>query len=135
MSYETLSVRSSEKTQFIDVTSKVQDVVRSQSVTDGACLVYVPHTTAGVTINEAADPSVQEDIVKELNSIVPFTDNYAHAEGNSAAHIKASIIGASVTIPIRGGRLALGTWQGIYLAEFDGPRTRSVYVQLLSQAE
>ncbi len=134
MSYETLSIRTNEKTQFVDVTERVQDFVRSASITDGACLVYVPHTTAGVTINEAADPSVAADIVKELNSIVPFSDNYAHAEGNSPAHIKASIVGADVTIPVREGRLALGTWQGIYLAEFDGPRTRSLYIQLLSDA-
>lgn len=134
MSFETLSVRTNEKTQFVDVTSMVQDALGSQRVSEGACLVYVPHTTAGVTINESADPSVQADIVKELNAIVPFQDDYAHAEGNSAAHIKASIVGPSVMIPVRDGRLALGTWQGIYLAEFDGPRTRSIYVQLLSEA-
>jgi secondary thiamine-phosphate synthase enzyme len=134
VSFETLSVRTNEKTQFVDVTSMVQDALGSQRVSEGACLVYVPHTTAGVTINESADPSVQADIVKELNAIVPFQDDYAHAEGNSAAHIKASIVGPSVMIPVRDGRLALGTWQGIYLAEFDGPRTRSIYVQLLSEA-
>jgi len=100
-------------------------------VREGLCVVYVPHTTAGITINEAADPSVKADLLMELNKIVPFQDRYQHTEGNSAAHIKATLVGSSVTIPITGGSLALGTWQGIYFCEFDGPRRRQVFVQVL----
>ncbi|MFP4619583.1 MAG: secondary thiamine-phosphate synthase enzyme YjbQ, partial [Spirochaetaceae bacterium] len=97
---------------------------------DGMCTVFIPHTTCGVTLNENADPSVRSDIRMELDKIVPLQDGYAHMEGNSAAHIKASLMGSSVSIPLQNGDLMLGTWQGIYLCEFDGPRTRSVVVTL-----
>ncbi len=97
---------------------------------EGICTVYIPHTTCGVTINENADPSVRQDIIMELNKVIPFDDGYRHLEGNSAAHIKASLMGASVCIPVSGGQMLLGTWQGIYLCEFDGPRTRSVIVSV-----
>lgn len=100
--------------------------MQSSSVRSGFCHVYVPHTTAGITINEAADPSVNHDIIAGLNKIVPFQDGYTHLEGNSAAHIKSSLMGSSITVPIKDGNLALGTWQGVYLCEFDGPRTRTV---------
>lgn len=125
---ESFSVRTGSRTELIDITSRVAEAVRKSGVEDGLCCVYVPHTTAGVTINENADPSVRRDILMELNKIVPFDDGYTHGEGNSAAHIKASMVGPSVTVPLQGGRLALGTWQGIYFCEFDGPRSRQVLV-------
>ncbi|MHC4789370.1 MAG: secondary thiamine-phosphate synthase enzyme YjbQ [Planctomycetota bacterium] len=125
---QTLSVRTGSKTEFIDITSRVQQAVAEAGLQDGICMVFVPHTTAAVTINENADPSVTRDILKELNKIVPFDDNYAHLEGNSAAHVKSSMVGCSCVVPVEGGRLALGTWQGIYFCEFDGPRSRKVWV-------
>lgn len=124
------SVSTRSRTELIDITSQIHEAVRKSEVQDGLCCVYVPHTTAAVTINENADPSVPKDIVAELNKVVPFEDNYSHAEGNSAAHIKASVIGPSVTVPVESGRLSLGTWQGIFFCEFDGPRTRRVQVSL-----
>ena len=125
---ESFQVRTGSRTEFVDITARVRESLRSAGVDDGLCCVYVPHTTAGVTINENADPAVQADILKELNEIVPFDDGYAHTEGNSAAHIKASLMGSSVIVPVEGGEMALGTWQGIYFCEFDGPRSRRVYV-------
>ncbi len=127
----TLSVSTRSHAEFVDITREVRRVVDESGVASGACVVYVPHTTAGVTVNEAADPDVAFDIVAELGRIVPLSDGYRHAEGNSAAHLKASLVGSSATIPIAEGALALGTWQGIYLCEFDGPRTRKVHVQIL----
>ena len=125
-----ISVKTSSRTELVDITSRVEDVVRKAKVEKGICVVFVPHTTAGITINENADPSVKRDLLKELNKIVPFDDNYSHSEGNSAAHIKASIVGASISIIVEDGRLSLGTWQGIYLAEFDGPRSRQAWVKV-----
>ena len=125
---ETFGVRTGSKAEFIDITSHVQEAVASIGVTDGICMVFVPHTTAGVMINENADPSVTRDILKELNKIVPFEDGYSHLEGNSAAHIKSTVVGCSCLVPVEGGRLALGTWQGVYFCEFDGPRSRKVWV-------
>ena len=101
-------------------------------IKDGLVCLYVPHTTAAITINENADPSVQTDILKEINKVIPFSDGYAHTEGNAAAHIKSSIIGCSKILLIEHGELVLGTWQGIYFCEFDGPRTRKVYLKVLS---
>ena len=126
---ETLAVRTKEAAEFIDITSKVSSALKKLDIKDGICLVYCPHTTAGVTINENADPSVARDILREINKIIPFDDNYSHTEGNSAAHIKSSVIGASVLVPVEGGELALGTWQGIYFCEFDGPRSRNIFIQ------
>ncbi len=125
-------VKTGSKTEFIDITAQVNSMILKEKINDGICLVYIPHTTCGITINEAADPDVQRDILKELNKIVPFNDNYAHIEGNSAAHIKASLIGSSISIPISNSRSVLGTWQGIFLCEFDGPRERSVYLQIIT---
>jgi len=125
---ESFSVGTGKRTEFIDITSEVQGAVSATSMEEGVCIVFVPHTTAGVTVNENADPSVTRDILKELNKIVPFEDGYTHGEGNSAAHIKSSLVGCSATILVRGGRLALGTWQGIYFCEFDGPRSRQIWV-------
>jgi len=128
---QVFQVRTSERTQLIEITEQVQRAVGASGAEDGVCLVYVPHTTAGVTVNENADPSVRRDILMELNKMVPFQDGYAHSEGNSAAHIKASLLGCSCALPVKGGRLALGTWQGIYLCEFDGPRSRQVWVRCI----
>lgn len=127
---EEIAVRTKRRTEFIDVTARVQDAVGQSGVSDGVCTVFVPHTTAAVTINENADPSVCRDILGELNKIIPFEDNYAHTEGNAAAHIKSSVVGASEQIPVKGGRLALGTWQGVYFCEFDGPRSRRMVVDV-----
>ena len=124
-------VASKERCQFIDITSEVEKAVQVTGVSRGICTVFVPHTTAGVTINENADPSVVRDMLMELEKIVPFNDGYAHREGNSSAHIKASLMGASVQLVVEAGRLSLGTWQGVYFCEFDGPRRRSVQVQVL----
>jgi secondary thiamine-phosphate synthase enzyme len=125
---DVLDVRTTARTEFIDITGEVARVVSGSGCKEGVCLVFVPHTTAGVTINENADPTVRTDILKELGKLVPLHDDYAHAEGNSAAHIKASLVGSSCVFPVRGARPALGTWQGIYLCEFDGPRSRQVWV-------
>jgi len=115
----------------LDITSQVENVVRKSGVKSGICYVFVPHTTAGVTINENADPDVVKDIIMELNKIVPLKDNYLHAEGNSAAHIKSSIIGCSQEVIIEENSLKLGTWQSLFFCEFDGPRTRSVWVKVM----
>ena len=131
MSTDTLTVRSNHKADVIDVTDRVQQVVRESGVEAGLCHVYVAHTTAGVFINENADPDVTTDVLTTLEGLVPWENGYRHAEGNAAAHIKATLIGTSQTIPVRDRRLALGQWQGIYLAEFDGPRERRVQVTVL----
>jgi secondary thiamine-phosphate synthase enzyme len=128
---KSFTVKTSSDVEFVDITGRVKEHVSASKVGEGICLVYVPHTTAGVTINEAADPSVKQDMIKELNKIVPFSDSYRHMEGNSAAHIKTTLTGSSVQLPVSGGRLVTGTWQGIYLCEFDGPRSRTVSVQIL----
>lgn len=125
-----ISVSTRSHTELVDITGQVQRAVAESGVQDGVCQVYVPHTTAGVTINENADPSVREDILMELNKVIPLEDNYRHREGNAAAHIKASIVGSSETLLVERGRLALGTWQGIFFCEFDGPRTRRVLVNV-----
>ena len=134
MAFSSIQVRSNGQTEFVEITSDVRrivsDTINHDSSGDGICVIYVPHTTCGVTINEAADPSVKKDMLKEFNKIVPFQDNYEHLEGNSAAHIKTSIVGSSVTIPIHNSQLTLGTWQGIYMCEFDGPRTRKVHISI-----
>ena len=125
---DTFDVRTRSRSQFVDVTAEVRRSVATLGIEDGVCTVFVPHTTAGVTINENADPSVQRDIQAALVRMVPPNDGYTHAEGNSDAHIKASMMGSSVQVIVEGGRLVLGTWQGIYFCEFDGPRTRKVHV-------
>ena len=128
---QTLQVRSSKQTEFIDITRLVQEIVQKAGVEDGLCMLFVPHTTAAVTINENADPSVPRDILMELNKIVPFEDRYQHTEGNSPAHIKSSLIGCSQTLFIKSGELLLGTWQGIFFCEFDGPRNRQVHIKVI----
>jgi secondary thiamine-phosphate synthase enzyme len=125
---ETFEVKTPTRECFVDITSRVTGALEGSGVRDGLCVVFVPHTTAGITINENADPDVSRDIIAFLGEEVPRSWPYRHAEGNSDAHIKASLIGSSVQIPVAQGRLALGTWQGIYLAEFDGARSRKVHV-------
>jgi len=126
-----ITIQTNTRTQILDITAQIQKVVGESGITEGLCCVFVSHTTAGVTINENADPSVKQDILMELNKIIPFDDNYNHLEGNSAAHIKASIIGSSANIPVKNNYLLLGTWQGICFCEFDGPRTRRFYVKIV----
>ncbi len=128
---ENIDVRTHSRTELIDVTDRVNSVVAESGVVRGACLLWVPHTTAAVTVNENADPDVTRDILKELNKVIPFEDGYAHSEGNSAAHLKSSLVGCSLLVPVEDGRLVLGTWQGIYFCEFDGPRSRKLQVQVL----
>ena len=126
-----LTVKTTTKTELIDITADVEKIVRKADVRDGLCMVYVPHTTAAVTINEGADPTVKSDILMVLNKIIPWDAGYRHLEGNSAAHIKSSLVGASELIIIENGGLVLGTWQGIFFCEFDGPRTRKVQVKVM----
>lgn len=123
-------IQTNKRTEFIDITDKVQQIVIESGTKDGTVVVFIPHTTAGITINENADPDVQKDMIKQLNKTIPFEDSYAHIEGNSAAHIKASIMGFSETVIIHKGQLLLGTWQGIYFCEFDGPRKRKAYIKI-----
>jgi len=119
------------QTMMINITSQIREIIADKQFKDGICCVFIPHTTAALTINESADPDVKSDIIMELNKVVPYRDNYRHMEGNSAAHIKASIIGSSELIFVENGNLQLGTWQGIFLCEFDGPRKRQVWIKLL----
>ena len=126
-----MKVTSKERTQLIDITYEVQKIVDESRTENGLLILYVPHTTAAVTINEGADPNVQKDIEKTLSRLIPKNNNYSHIEGNSDAHIKASLLGASVNILIKEGRLLLGTWQSIFFYEGDGPRTRKVYVEII----
>ncbi|GJQ59875.1 MAG: YjbQ family protein [Candidatus Scalindua sp. AMX11] len=123
-------IKTHSQTELLDITGEVECIVKESRLEEGICALFSPHTTSGITINENADPSVKADIVQGLNKLIPMHGHYAHAEGNSAAHIKTSLIGSSEIIPINGGALSLGTWQGIFLCEFDGPRTREVQVQL-----
>ena len=124
-------VQTGSKEVFVDITRQVEEEVRKSDIKSGICVVYVPHTTAAVTINENADPTVRQDILMTLRKAVPDSLPYAHAEGNSPAHVKSSLVGASITIPIEDGKLVLGTWQGVFFCEFDGPRRRQVYVKLV----
>ena len=122
-----------KRNEMIDITSEVQQIVTDESPKNGITVVYIPHTTAGVTINEGADPSVQRDIIETLRNLIPESSDYHHVEGNSDAHIKASILGSSVTVLVENNRLVLGTWQHIFFFEGDGPRHRRVYVEVLSK--
>ena len=128
---KTLNIRTQAKNQMIDITDEVRRAMVGEKMTDGVCIIYVPHTTAGVTINENADPDVQRDMLAALERTVPSKADYRHAEGNAAAHVKASLMGASATVIVSGGRLVLGTWQSIFLCEFDGPRTRQCLITVL----
>jgi len=127
-----IKLQTSGRTDFVDVTSRVQSAVGELGLESGAVLVFNPHTTAGVTINEGADPDVVRDMTASFDKLVPWQDGYRHAEGNAAAHIKATMFGSSVTIPVEGGSLQLGTWQKIWFCDFDGPRSRKIWVQPLT---
>ena len=127
-----ITVKNGSRTEMVDITARIQTAVSASGVTQGLCMVYVPHTTAGVTINESADPNVKRDIMMVLNQVIPWEADYRHLEGNSPAHVKSSLIGASETLIIKNSTLVLGTWQGIFFCEFDGPRTRKVHIKLIS---
>lgn len=131
---EYISIKSSFKEQFIDITKLIQNIVDRVGLKDGLCVVYVPHTTAGITINEDADPDVIKDIERHLDKLVPDVGDYRHIEGNSPAHIKSSLVGHSLTILVENGKLLLGRWQGVFFCEFDGPRSRQVIVKLVKEA-
>ncbi|HKW59221.1 MAG TPA: secondary thiamine-phosphate synthase enzyme YjbQ [Candidatus Dormibacteraeota bacterium] len=128
MSWVTFEVRTSRRSQLVDITERVADAVQRSGIADGVCHVFIPHTTAGVTVNEGADPDVAADVASHLAELVPKESQFEHAEGNSDSHIKSILVGQSCTAPVRGGRLALGTWQAVFLCEWDGPRTRQVEV-------
>jgi secondary thiamine-phosphate synthase enzyme len=127
-SMKTLDVSTKARTQFVNITGKVEGAVRELGIKDGVVTVFVPHTTAGITINENADPDVTADMESALEQMVPWDAGYSHSEGNAAAHVKASMMGSSVSVIVKGGALQLGTWQAIYFCEFDGPRSRKVWV-------
>jgi secondary thiamine-phosphate synthase enzyme len=127
---QTLSISTRQHSQMLEITAEVQEALRKSGVQEGQVVVYCPHTTAGLTINEDADPTVRADIVETLDKLVPWQAGYRHAEGNSAAHIKSSMVGHAVTVLVDKGQLVLGTWQGIFFCEFDGPRSRRVLVQV-----
>lgn len=127
-----IRVATHTRSELIDITDQIAAIVAENGAGEGMCLVHSPHTTCGITVNEDADPDVRRDILKGLDTIVPWEQGFLHGEGNSAAHIKTSLMGTSTLIPISEGRLALGRWQGIYLCEFDGPRHRSVQIQVIT---
>ncbi len=128
---EVLEFDTSKRNDLIDITAEVIAAISRSRIESGICCLYVPHATSGVTINENADPSVRLDIIKKLETMVPRSENYTHTEGNSDSHIKSSIIGTTLTIIIENGSLVLGTWQGIFFCEFDGPRSRKIYVKTI----
>ncbi len=126
-----LILETQNKTELLDITRRVQEIMSNQEMTDGVCHLFVPHTTAGLTLNENWDPDVRADILSTLNDVIPAKDDYRHSEGNAPAHIKATLTGSSSTLLVEDGELRLGTWQGVYLAEFDGPRQRQVLVKIV----
>jgi len=126
-----INVKSRSRNEFIDITEMVQDAVKDSGVKNGICYLYVPHTTAGITINEGADPSVQRDIQNALSRLIPHEMNYAHREGNADAHIKATIVGSSVNVIIDDGKIILGTWQAVFFCDFDGPRHRRIAIKFI----
>lgn len=126
-----LNVKSKMRNEFVDITEKIHEIIREEGVKSGLCYIYTPHTTAAITINEGADPSVHHDIQRALERLIPFESDYQHREGNSDAHIKSTLVGVSKTALIEDGRLLLGTWQAVYFCEFDGPRHRRVAVKII----
>jgi len=126
-----VDIKTYSRVEFQDITAEINDIIQSIGVKSGICYIFVPHTTAGVMVNEHADPSVAEDIITQMDKMVPQQGNYRHLEGNSPAHIKATLVGDSETLFIEDGRLVLGTWQGVFFCEFDGPRSRNVLVKLV----
>ena len=130
-----MQVSSKKREEMIDITTEIQSLVKQEKISDGYIIVYVPHTTAGITINEGADPGVQHDIINTLQKLIPESSHYAHSEGNSDAHIKASLLGSSVTVLVNKGKLVLGTWQHIFFYEGDGPRQRKLFIDIVSQTK
>lgn len=128
---ERLYIRTTKRVDLIDITDQIQHIVTKSKIKDGVCFVVCPHTTAGLTINENADPSVKKDIINTLNKLAPENAGYSHLEGNADSHVKSSLLGQSLTVFVEGGRLCLGTWQGIYFCEGDGPRQREVWIKIL----
>jgi len=126
-----VNVRSRTRNEFVDISDKVQEVIKEAGITTGICYIYVPHTTAGITINEGADTAVQRDIQSALNKLIPFEADYHHSEGNADAHIKSTLVGVSKAVLIEEGKLLLGTWQAVYFCEFDGPRHRRVAIKIV----
>src|SRR3989338_8711822 len=124
-------ISTKSRAELLDITSKVEDAVKESKVKSGVCHIFIPHTTAAITINENADPDVRRDILNGLERLVPFSGDYAHTEGNAAAHIRSSIIGTDATVLVENGGLKLGTWQGIFFCEFDGPRQRNVFIRIV----
>lgn len=124
-----LDITTTRRVEFIDITQKVKRIIQEEEVNSGICIVFCPHTTAALTINENADPSVRKDIINHLDALVPESEPYSHLEGNADSHIKSSLVGHSLNIIIEGGELVLGTWQGIYFCELDGPRRRKIYIK------
>lgn len=130
---ETIQIRTPDHSSAVDITRAVSDKVQEAGIQSGMCLIYVPHTTAGLTINEGADPDVIDDVLNTLDKMVPWQGGYKHSEGNSAAHIKSILVGGGVQVIIESGRLVLGTWEKIFLCEFDGPRTRKVHIECIGK--
>ena len=126
-----ISISTKSRAELLDITSKVEDAVKESKVKSGVCHIFIPHTTAAITINENADPDVRRDILNGLERLVPFSGDYAHTEGNAAAHIRSSIIGTDATVLVENGGLKRGTWQGIFFCEFDGPRQRNVFIRIV----
>ncbi len=127
------TVKTAQHTEFVDITARLQKIVEESGIKEGVCTVVIPHTTAGITVNENADPDVVADIIFALDKAVPWkSPSYRHSEGNTAAHVKSSIVGHSTTLLVQDGKIQLGTWQGVFLCEFDGPRTRKVWVTVNS---
>jgi len=131
---EKISIKTAKRIDLIDITGQIQNIVSKSKAKDGICFVFCPHTTAGLTINENADPQVKRDIINTLNKLVPDNAGYAHSEGNADSHIKSSLFGSTLTIFIEDGQLAFGTWQGIYFCEGDGPRSREVWIKILADS-
>jgi secondary thiamine-phosphate synthase enzyme len=131
---QTITVKTHAQTELLDITKEVQATIEAEKFENGICMLYVPHTTAGITINEAADPDVRRDILMVLNQMVPWQSHYRHMEGNSPAHVKSSLVGASELIGVEKGQLVLGRWQGIFYCDFDGPRTRKLHLTLIPDA-
>ena len=129
---EKINIKTNSRIDLIDITERIQAIVSKNKIKDGVCFLFCPHTTAGLTINENADPSVRKDIINALSKLVPQNSGYSHTEGNADSHIKSSLFGQTLTIFIEAGQLALGTWQGIYFCEGDGPRSRQVWVKIIA---
>ncbi|HDI72881.1 MAG TPA: YjbQ family protein [Candidatus Altiarchaeales archaeon] len=129
---KTFTVKTAKREQLVDITAEVMEIISKSGVNSGICVLYVPHTTAAITINENADPSVRVDIEETLSKLVPYGKGYRHLEGNADSHIKSTLVAPSITLIVENGRPVLGTWQGIFFCEFDGPRTRKVHVKIIS---